>query len=134
MRHCRIRNSYILINVNQKKYLVAVSGGVDSVVLLHQLVHAAEHTVLVAHVDHGIRGEASAADARFVRALAESYNLPYYQTELKLAPTASEDQARQQRYNFLLTCAAQLNARLVTAHHRDDMIGSMAINVHRGTG
>ena len=47
-------------------YLVAVSGGVDSVVLLDVMAAQATEPLIVAHVDHGIRGEASAADARFV--------------------------------------------------------------------
>ena len=57
-------------------YLVAVSGGVDSVVLLDVMAAQATEPLIVAHVDHGIRGEASAADARFVVALAARYGLP----------------------------------------------------------
>ena len=57
-------------------YLVAVSGGIDSVVLLHMLVQEGEHDLTVAHFDHGIRDD-SAADARFVEELAAQYGLPY---------------------------------------------------------
>ena len=54
------------------KYILAVSGGVDSVVLLAMMAKKHEHQVIVAHFDHGIR-ENSAADARFVEALAKFY-------------------------------------------------------------
>ena len=88
-------------------YLVAVSGGVDSVVLLDVMAAQAAEPLIVAHVDHGIRGEASAADARFVAALAAHYGLPFVSTQLKLGPNASEAAAREARYDFLLDAAAQ---------------------------
>ena len=77
------------------KYLVAVSGGVDSVVLLDML-SGTDHALIVAHVDHGIR-EDSAADARFVAGLAKRYGLPFVSTELGLGVQASEEQARNGR-------------------------------------
>jgi len=122
------------------KYVVAVSGGVDSVALLHLMVtvtrgrHEGDAQQLyVAHVDHGIRAE-SAADARFVRALAAQYGLPYISTRLELGNDASEDQAREERYDFLYATADKFGARIFTAHTRDDVIGSIAINLERGTG
>ena len=126
--------------------LVAVSGGVDSVVLLDMLMHRSRlaartgiagqalHTIAVAHVDHGIRGKDSAADARFVEGLARHYGVPYVSTRLELGPDTSEDMARQARYAFLLGEARQRGAVLATAHHLDDMVGSVAINLRRGTG
>ena len=113
-------------------YLVAVSGGVDSVVLL-DILSRSEHHLIVAHVDHGIRTE-SQSDARFVEALARQYKLPYVSCQLNLGPEASEDQARRERYQFLEAQAKHYKAKIVTAHHQDDLIGSIAINLHRGTG
>ena len=113
--------------------VVAVSGGVDSVVLLDILARGDEK-LIVAHVDHGIRDSESAADARFVRALAQQYQLPYVETKLELGEDASEDSARSGRYTFLLEQAEKFGAGIVTAHHKDDVIGSMAINCSRGTG
>jgi tRNA(Ile)-lysidine synthase len=81
------------------KYLVAVSGGIDSVVLLHKLVAAGEHELVVAHFDHGIR-EDSAEDARFVKGLAEHYGLPFVMKREELGKTAGEEQARTRRYAF----------------------------------
>ncbi len=115
------------------KYLVAVSGGVDSVVLLDMLTKS-EHRLVVAHVDHGIRGEDSAADARFVAALAKRYQLPFVSTELHLGKLASEERARAGRYDFLFAQAKKFNAIVVTAHHQDDMVETVALNLTRGTG
>ncbi len=115
-----------------KNYLVAVSGGVDSVVLLDMLSRS-ERRVIVAHVDHGIRDD-SAADARFVEALAKSYKLPFVSKRFELGPDASEERARDARYFFLFEQASKFNAQLVTAHHKDDMIETIALNLQRGTG
>lgn len=115
------------------RYIVAVSGGIDSVVLLHQLVQAGEHTVIVAHFDHGIRPE-SAADARFVEALAEHYGVPFVGRREELGPNASEERARTRRYVFLRQVAVEYQATLTTAHHADDVVETIAINIQRGTG
>ncbi len=114
-------------------YLLAVSGGVDSVILLDLFSKTNNHLV-VAHVDHGIRGEESAADARFVRELAKKYNVPFVSIELNLAPSASEELARTERYKFLLKEAERFKALLVTAHHEDDAVETIALNIERGTG
>ncbi len=114
-------------------YLVAVSGGVDSVVLLDMLSRT-DHRLVVAHVDHGIRGENSAADARFVEALARQYGVPYVTTSLGLGAQASEAMAREQRYAFLYEQAGKFHAEIVTAHHLDDVVETIAINCERGTG
>ena len=115
------------------KYLVAVSGGVDSVVLLDMLAQT-DARLIVAHVDHGIRGTQSEADARFVAALAKQYQLPLVATELHLPPHASEEMARNARYEFLFAQAAKHDAIVATAHHRDDLVETVAINLQRGTG
>ena len=119
------------------RYIVAVSGGVDSVVLLHMLQHqygpAAGDRLIVAHVNHGIRPD-SADDAAFVRALSESYGLRYEQSNAALGPAASEDRARQARYAFLNELAHRYEAEIITAHHLDDLVETVALNLTRGTG
>jgi tRNA(Ile)-lysidine synthase len=115
------------------KYIVAVSGGVDSVVLLDKLVLSGEHELLVAHFDHGIRSD-SAADARFVAGLAARYGLPFVSKKEALGATAGEALARKRRYTFLRKVASEHGAVIVTAHHADDMIETIAINITRGTG
>jgi tRNA(Ile)-lysidine synthase len=115
------------------KYIVAVSGGVDSVVLLDRLVHEGGHELIVAHFDHGIRSD-SAADARFVEGLAHSYSLPFVVKREELGASASEELARTRRYAFLREQAKKYAATMMTAHHADDIIETIAINILRGTG
>ncbi len=115
------------------KYLVAVSGGIDSVVLLDMLAEKGGHELTVAHFDHGIR-EDSAADARFVRGLAAKYGLPFVMRREELGAQASEELARARRYAFLHEEAEKRGAKIVTAHHADDVVETVAINLLRGTG
>lgn len=114
-------------------YVVAVSGGVDSVVLLHMLVNQATHSLTVAHFDHGIRDD-SQEDEKFVRSLAEAYGLRYVSKREELGASASEALARDRRYTFLKSQANKQRAKLVTAHHLDDLVETIAINLYRGTG
>lgn len=115
------------------RYLVAVSGGVDSVVLLHKLITENEHEIVVAHFDHGIRPE-SDADARFVEGLAKFYGLAFETKREELGAHASEAVARDRRYAFLRGMAKKHDAIIVTAHHADDVVETIAINLLRGTG
>ncbi|HSW77996.1 MAG TPA: tRNA lysidine(34) synthetase TilS [Candidatus Chromulinivoraceae bacterium] len=115
------------------RYLLAISGGIDSVVLLDMLVADGGHELLVAHFDHGIRDD-SAADARFVEQLAKKYGLSFVTKREELGKKASEELARDRRYVFLRGEAKKHQAQLVTAHHADDIIETIAINILRGTG
>lgn len=166
-----------------KKYLVAVSGGVDSVVLLDMLakglvtlplpsldfseeksarrpldagpVDASAPTshklevgaapriathlsqsfeIIVAHFEHGIRGEESLDDQKFVEQLTRRYNLEFVTMNAQLGVSVSEADARAARYEFLRREAEKREAVIVTAHHADDAIETIAINLERGTG
>ena len=115
-------------------YIVAVSGGVDSVVMLDRLVRADEARLIVAHVDHGIRAE-SGEDAEFVAELAAKYGLSYESVQLQLGAEASEAEAREKRWEYLRTLKTRYRADvIVTAHHADDVVETMIINLLRGTG
>lgn len=116
-----------------KRYIVAVSGGVDSVVLLDMMRQLPDAQLIVAHFDHGIRPD-SAQDAQFVERLALAHNLQFETVREELGPKASEETARHRRYAFLKRLAEQHNAKLVTAHHSDDLVETIAINHTRGTG
>lgn len=113
------------------KYVLAISGGVDSVVLLDMMMRLGKD-VAVAHFDHGIREE-SAADARFVAALAEKYGVRFISERAELGANASEDLARIKRYDFLRRVAKSLDGRIVTAHHQDDVVETIAMNLLRGS-
>ena len=117
----------------EMNYLVAVSGGIDSVVLLDMLAGDKNHRIVVAHFDHGIRDD-SAADARFVGELAKKYHVPFVTMREELGASASEELARTRRYAFLNEQAKKFNAVVVTAHHQDDVLETIAINSTRGTG
>ncbi len=119
--------------MTKQTVVVAVSGGVDSVVLLDMLVQRGEDKLVVAHFDHGIRVE-SAQDAQFVRQLAARYDLPFETKREELGAATSEEQARERRYAFLDDIARKYDARLATAHHQDDLIETICINLLRGTG
>lgn len=119
--------------ITRKKYVVAVSGGIDSVVLLDMLVRDKTHNLVVAHFDHGIRDDSS-DDARFVEGLARRYGLPFYTKREELGKDASESIARARRYAFLSDIAREHQGTIVTAHHADDIIETIAINLTRGTG
>ena len=102
-------------------------------VLLHKLVDEKKHDIVVAHFDHGIRPE-SDADARFVEGLAKCYGLTCEIKREELGSRASEALARERRYAFLHEMALKHKATIATAHHADDVVETIAINVQRGTG
>lgn len=127
------------IKLADSRYIIAVSGGVDSIVLLDCLVNSNpelvnEGKLIVAHFDHGIR-EDSIKDALFVEELAEKYGLQFVVGHGGLGPSASEETARKARYQFLNLIKEQNRAEvIITAHHQDDVIETAAINLLRGTG
>lgn len=124
------------------KLIVAVSGGVDSVVLLDMLIRGQLSSlrsidddlgeVVVAHFDHGIRPD-SVADARFVEALARQYGVKYIGQREELGGDASEEKARERRYGFLYEVAKTQGGVLITAHHQDDLVETIVLNIERGT-
>lgn len=113
--------------------VVAVSGGVDSVVLLDVLARHSSHELIVAHFDHGVRKD-SAADSRFVEGLARKYGVTFEGAREELGQVASEALARDRRYAFLRGVAKKYEAHIVTAHHGDDVVETIAINLIRGSG
>lgn len=133
------------LTIKPGKYIIAVSGGVDSIVLLHllyqikvnnknELLLATDFNFIVAHYDHGIRAE-SKKDRLFVEELANKYKMPFYYQEGHLGAQTSEDMARRRRYQFLNELRSSLGATaIVTAHHQDDVIETAIINILRGTG
>jgi tRNA(Ile)-lysidine synthase len=106
--------------------LVAVSGGIDSVVLLHGLSGLARLKRLrleVAHVDHKVRRESS-LDAAFVEKLAKKLKAPFHRLNLNKCPKGEnfEAWARAQRYAYFAQVAAQRKLNfVVTAHHANDL-------------
>jgi tRNA(Ile)-lysidine synthetase-like protein len=119
--------------------LVAVSGGPDSVALVHFLARHLERArgpeLVVGHVDHGLRGEESAADAASVRELATSLGLRHLESRARLEAGASEEASRRARYDALREMAASCGAdRVATAHTADDQAETVLLRLARGAG
>jgi tRNA(Ile)-lysidine synthase len=123
--------------------LVAVSGGADSMALLHTLWRLHESLALrlfAAHLNHQMRAGAT-QDAQFVAAMArhlgircicETIDVPMYQRHHKLSP---EDAARRVRYTFLRTTAASLGAnRIAVGHTAEDQAETVLLHLLRGSG
>jgi tRNA(Ile)-lysidine synthetase-like protein len=122
------------ITVGPGTYVVAVSGGVDSMVLLDILRRHPGLKLIVAHFDHGIR-EDSHHDRRLVQQIARKHGLPFVHHEGRLGTKASEAKARQARYDFLHKVRQASGARgIITAHHQDDVLETAILNLLRGTG
>ncbi len=120
--------------------LVGVSGGRDSVVLLHALFTAGYRQLIVCHLDHALRPD-SDADAWFVAELAHKYELPFEADRVDVAALAAdrklsiEAAAREARYQFF-TQVARIHwcPRVILAHHADDQVETLLLNLFRGSG
>lgn len=120
----------------KQTYILAISGGIDSVVLLHKLASVKPDwiTYIVAHVNHGIRTD-SDDDEQFVSSLAKDNDFTFESINLKLGKDASEELAREKRYDFLFSVLKKYKAEaIITAHHQDDVLETMMVNMLRGTG
>jgi tRNA(Ile)-lysidine synthase len=126
------------------KIILAVSGGVDSVCMLHAWRYNSdflstledisyENTkVMVAHFDHGIRSDSS-ADARFVEAVSDRCGYKFVLGHGHLAKNTSEAVARKARFDFLRSLLKNKGDTIATAHHFDDKRETQIINLLRGT-
>lgn len=126
--------------------LVAVSGGLDSVVLC-DVVNRLGYTFSMAHCNFKLRGTESERDEAFVKQLAEQYKVPFHIHSFDTANFAAENKcsiqeaARQLRYDWFSELIRDFNdrsgfkkMRLLTAHHLDDNIETLLMNFFKGTG
>ncbi len=122
------------IVVEPGTYVLAVSGGVDSIVLLNHLIKQKDLKLIIAHFDHGIRQD-SVIDRKLVQEYARKFNQPFVFDQGNLGDRASEDIARRARYDFLHKVRNSSRARaIITAHHKDDLLETMILQLLRGTG
>lgn len=131
----------ILFCPPQKRLLVAISGGIDSVVLLHLLHSLGYKQIKVLHVNFGLRGEESAGDEAFVVTLAKQYGYAYEVKAIDLATYQMENgasiqmAARDLRYQWFEELRQKEKYDyILTAHHQNDKIETFFLNLIRGTG
>jgi tRNA(Ile)-lysidine synthase len=122
------------------KILLAVSGGIDSIVLLH-LYMAAGYKPGIAHCNFHLRGAESDGDEKFVRSVAENMGAAYHQQDFDTEQSAVESgisiqmAARKLRYQWFEEIRIKFDYDFIaTAHNQDDLIETFFINLSRGTG
>ena len=122
------------------KLLLAISGGIDSMVLLH-LFQQSEFSIAMAHCNFQLRGIESFEDQKFVQTYAEENKIPFYSTIFDTNSFAADFQlsiqmaARELRYHwFYELLDSEGYDYIVTAHHADDNLETFLINLSRGTG
>lgn len=122
------------------KVIVGVSGGADSVALL-DILHSLKYECIVAHCNFHLRGEESNRDAFFVEELCEKFKFKYERIDFDTEAYAAihsisiEMAARDLRYNwFEQLRVIHLADRIAVAHHRDDSVETILLNLIRGTG
>ncbi len=116
------------------RLLVGLSGGADSVALLHLLLDSGRAPSAV-HVNHGLRGDASDGDEAFVRQLCEQLQVPLYCYRADPPQNPGEGWAREARYGFFRQAMLASGAEaLVLAHHREDQAETLLLHLLRGAG
>ena len=123
------------------RYLVGVSGGHDSVALLHFLDEQGYGNLIVCHLNHQLRGRASEADAQFVARLAakQGVSVEVGSTDVHALATrkniSTEAAAREARYSFFARIARHRRCHTIfLGHHADDLVETFLINLFRGAG
>jgi tRNA(Ile)-lysidine synthase len=136
-----IRSVWPLDTWMNSTLVVGVSGGPDSVALLHALwaIASRNASLVVAHIDHGLRGTESDRDREFVRCLAHRWNLPCEVVRLAdqtgVPSHASEERMRKARHRHLRAIAETHRASwIVTGHHADDVVETLLHRLLRGSG
>lgn len=126
--------------LKESKLIIAISGGIDSVVLAH-LCHKLNFNFALAHCNFNLRGKESDADEAFVLELGEQLDVEVFIQNFDTEAYAEENKcsiqmaARELRYDWFSELAQQLNFDyILTAHHADDNLETFLINFTRGTG
>lgn len=138
-RVLRHMEKFELIPQKGGRLICAVSGGVDSMVLLH-LMDRAGFDPIVATVEHGLRGEESKKDMRLVEEYARSKNLEFLSRSLTLLDAARNGRsmqmmARDHRYEWFHELLESIpGSRLATAHHKDDQLETLLLGILQGVG
>jgi tRNA(Ile)-lysidine synthase len=124
-----------------QRYLVALSGGRDSMALMHFMEAAGYRDLVLCHVNHCLRGEESDGDEALVKETGEATGLRVFSTRIDVKAVAEkrklsiETAAREARYSWFAEVAKEEKCcRVVTAHHSEDQVETVLINFFRGSG
>ena len=127
-------------SISASKLIIAVSGGVDSIVLFH-LCLKLKLNFFVAHCNFKLRKKESDLDEKFVRDLAIKHNIKFYTKSFNTKKLSNNDNksiqmvARELRYSWFEELSKELNVKhILTAHHLDDSLETFLINLSRGSG
>lgn len=140
VRHCLNRRFFS----PRDRVLIAVSGGMDSMVLLHlmrSLARQIDVTIAVGHIHHGLRGASARRDLEFVKRYCRTHKIRFHscnvqtQKHAKAHGLSIEESARQLRYRALRRWAARGHYKTIcTAHHRSDQAETVLMRALKGTG
>ncbi|MCD8453337.1 tRNA lysidine(34) synthetase TilS [Tenacibaculum finnmarkense] len=126
--------------LKDKKLLIAISGGVDSVVLTH-LLHQLKYDISLAHCNFQLRSDQSDLDEKSVKNLGKELEIPVFSTRFETSKYANQNKlstqlaARKLRYNWFDELLKKHDFDYVlTGHHADDNLETVLINLTRGTG
>ena len=127
-------------SISVSKLIIAVSGGVDSIVLFH-LCLKLKLNFFVAHCNFKLREKESDLDEKFVKDLAIKHNIKFYTKSFNTKKLSNNDNksiqmvARELRYSWFEELSKELNVKhILTAHHLDDSLETFLINLSRGSG
>lgn len=124
------------------RVIVALSGGADSVSLLHILISLKEKynlSISAAHLNHMLRGEESVRDLNFVKNLCNNLKIPLFVKEVDIESLAQKNKqstelcGREERYKFFEELSKSQNAKIATAHTASDNLETLIYNISRGT-
>ena len=130
------------LSLKKSTFIIAVSGGVDSIVLAY-LMHKAGACISMAHANFQLRGEESTRDEKFVKDFAAKYSIPLTLNKFETAAYAQtykmgiQEAAREMRYAWFSNLLAEntsVKKVLLTAHHADDQVETVFMQLARGTG
>lgn len=123
------------LNKSDLTYLVAFSGGYDSMCLLHSLKNSVKNRIAAIHLNHKWRGEESDLEEQNCEDFCKSIGVEFYSESLSSSVAHTETAAREARYKFFESCAQKFNSRIVfTAHNKNDNVETLIYRISMGTG
>jgi len=123
------------IDNQENVYLVAFSGGFDSMCLLHSLKKITRNRIIAIHLNHNWRGEESNKEELNCKNFCSNIGVEFYCERLDDSIAHTETAAREARYNFFERCAKKFNSRIIfTAHNKNDNAETLIYRICKGTG